>query len=129
MIHDSNENADQSLGALVGDIMSDTKKLVTQHIELLRHEIHEDFRKSKRAAMVMMTAHVMGVVACITMSAMLVGLLAWALPWVSWWCWCGIVGGVLMALAVVTYHNSKRMIASTNLLPNEFVKALKENFP
>lgn len=129
MIHDSNDTADQRLGALVGDILSDSRKLVMQHIELLRHEIREDFRKSKRAALVMVTAHVLGVVGCITVAAMLVGLFAWALPGVPWWCWCGIVGGMLMALAAVTYLSGKRMIASMNLLPNEIVKALKENFP
>lgn len=129
MISDSEGTADQSLGALVGDIVSDSQKLVMQHIELLRHEVREDFRKSKRAALVMVSAHVLGVVGCATLVAMLVGLLAWAAPSVSWWCWSGIVGGILMALSAVTYYSGKRMIASMNLLPNEIARALKENFP
>ncbi len=128
MIHDSNETAGQSLSALVGEIAGDAHRLVKQHVELLRHEVREDFRKSRRAALVMVGAHVLGVVGCAAVAAMLVGLLTWAAPAVPWWCWCGIVGGALMALSALVYRRGKRMVASMNLLPNEIAQALKENF-
>jgi hypothetical protein len=57
---------------------------------------------------------------------MLVGLLAWAVPAVAWWCWSGIVGVALLILAAAVYRSAKRLLASINPLPDETARVIKE---
>lgn len=127
MSHSSEDMADQSISSLVGEIVTDAQKLMKQHLELLRVEVREDIRKSRRAALVMASAHVLALVGCASVAAMLVGLLTWAAPGVAWWCWCGIIGGATLMMSAVVYGGGKRLLATLNLLPDQSVRALKES--
>lgn len=118
--------AEPGIASLIGGIVGDTKRLVKQHLDLFRHEVREDFRKSKRAARIMAIAHMLALVGCVFVAAMLVGLLVWAVPAVPWWCWSGLVGAALLIVSAAVYHSAKNLLASINPLPDETARVIKE---
>ena len=127
MLMETKLPADQSFGPLVGGIVSDVQRLVKQHLDLFREELREDFRKSKRAAILMVVGYVLLQMSCLLVFAMLIGLLAWAVPTMPWWIWCGILGlATLLALALVA-SVTKKMISTMNLKPDQTATALQED--
>lgn len=118
--------ANGGVTTLVSGILDDAQKLVRQQVDMLKAEVREDFRRSKRAAefgsmgIVLLTVGLLG----------LVSALAFFLHehyqfsmWASW----GIIGliflGAGMALAVTSYILLERF----NPLPDKTFHALQEN--
>ncbi len=119
--------ADQSIASLVGGIATDVQTLLGQHLELLRQEVFNDFQRTKQALSAFGIAAACLMVAFGIVICGVIGCLSWAVPQVHWWGWCLIIGGVLVAIAGGLYMAGKRTLASFNPLPDEAVKAVKEN--
>lgn len=124
---DTSETAGQSIGALVGGVVEDARLLVTQHVNLLKQEVREDIRKGKSVGFVMVASLVLAVVGGTCVAAMMVGLLAWAVPDLRWWAWSGIVGGAMLALAAGVFFTAKSKIATMNLIPDQSIRTIKED--
>lgn len=116
-----------SLAALVGGIVGDVQNLVKHHLDLFHHEIQEDFRKTKEAALSVALAASLAALGGILLVVMLIGLLAWAVPDVPWWGWCGILAGALLLTAGALYYRGKKKFESFNPLPDESAQAVKES--
>jgi predicted lysophospholipase L1 biosynthesis ABC-type transport system permease subunit len=115
-----------SVTGLVAGIINDAQTLLKQQAEMLKAEVREDFRRSKRAA----EFGALGVV-CATVGALgLITALAYLLHeqfqfamWASW----GIVGGLFMIAGVALGGFSYVLLERFNPLPDKTFNALKEN--
>lgn len=115
------------MNTLVSGIVGDLRQLLKQHFDMLRAEVREDMRQAKRGAMSVATAMVVAFIGVQLVVAMLVGLLAWLVPDVAWWAWCGIVGGVTILSACLLYYYGQKKLASFSTLPDQTAQAAKEN--
>lgn len=111
---------------LVSGILDDAQKLARQQVEMLKAEVREDFRRSKRAAefgglgIVLLTVGFLG----------LVTALAYFLHeqyqfsmWASW----GITGGVFLLTGGALAATSYILLERFNPLPDKTFHALQEN--
>jgi hypothetical protein len=118
--------ANANVTTLVSGILDDAHKLLRQQFEMLKSEVKEDFRRSKRAAefgglgIVMLTVGFLGLVAC----------LAYYLHehyGFSMWASCGITGGLFVAVGGALAATSYILLERFNPLPDKTFNALQEN--
>ena len=114
-----------SIATLLSGIVSDVQRLLKQHIELFREEVREDLRKTKRGAMAFAGALLLAIVGAAFALSFLVGLLAWAVPAVPWWGWCGILGAAFVLIAFALVQAGKKSIASIGV--EQTTQAIKED--
>jgi len=119
-------NGNGTVTALVSGIVDDAQKLLRQQVEMLKSEVKEDFRRSKRAAefggmgIVLLTVGFLG----------LVTALAYFLHehyqfsmWASW----GITGAIFLVTGGALAATSYILLERFNPLPDKTMDALKEN--
>ena len=115
-----------SVTGLVSGIINDAQTLLKQQTEMLKAEVREDFKRSKRAA----EFGALGIV-CATVGALgLITALAYLLHeqyafkmWASW----GIVGGLFLVAGIALGGFSYILLERFNPLPDKTFNALKEN--
>lgn len=115
-----------TLTGIVSGIMDDAQKLVRQQVEMLKAEVKEDFRRSKRAAE-------FGGLGVVTLTVGFLGLvtaLAYFLHehyqfslWASW----GITGGSFFLAGAALAATSYILLERFNPLPDKTFNALQEN--
>jgi hypothetical protein len=111
---------------LVSGIIDDAQKLLGQQIEMLKSEVKEDFRRSKRAAefggagIVMLTVGALGLVFALTY------LLHEQYGYTRWGSFA-IVGGIFFAIGAALAVTSYILLERFNPLPDKTMGALKEN--
>jgi len=127
MSPDLKTNPDASVTTLVSGILHDAQELVKQQFELFKHEIRNDFRKTKEAGVSLGSGAGLGLVGVFLLGEMLVHLLNWAVPDLPLWGGYGICGLAFCAAAGCLVYAGKRKIDSVQSLPEESVEALKEN--
>ena len=110
---------------LVTGIINDAQELIKQQLALARHEIKEDFRKTKEAALSLALGGTIALLGGLLLGFMLVYLLA--LTDLPLWACYGIVGGLLAVVGGVLVYMGKKELDSFNPLPEESAQALKEN--
>ena len=115
-----------TVSGLVSGILDDAQTLVKQQIEMLKAEVREDFRRSKRAA----EFGAVGIVCATVGSLGLVTAVAYLLHeqfqfamWASW----GIVGGAFTILGIALGVTSYLLLERFNPLPDKTFSALQEN--
>lgn len=118
--------APQTVTGLVSGIVNDAQTLLRQQADMLKAELKEDFKRSKRAAEFGALAVVFATVGALG----LITALAWILHeqagfkmWASW----GIVGGLFTAVGVACGAFSYILLERFNPLPDKTFNALKEN--
>ena len=124
--HDTPPPAAGTVTGLVSSILDDAQKLVRQQMDMLKAEIREDFRRSKRAAefgglgIVLLTVGFLGLVAA----------LAYFLHesyqfsmWASW----GITGLIFLLIGGALAATSYILLERFNPLPDKTFHALQEN--
>ncbi len=118
---------DPGFVSLLGGIVTDFQSLLTQHLNLFKREVLDDVKKSRRAAITMGAALMVGALGVMLLSAMVVGLLAWAVPQVPWWGWAGVAGVLACLVGLAMFTAAKKLFASITPLPEETAKAIKED--
>jgi hypothetical protein len=121
-----NPSEQQNISALVTGILHDAEELIRQQVKLIRHEVKEDFRKTKEAAVPMGIGLWLALLGSILLSvAVALGLVeaGLLLPWSSF----AIVGGTVALVGGGLFYVGKKKFASFNPLPDESAEALKEN--
>jgi len=131
-----NHTDTNSVGSLVGGILSDVQDLIKQQLQLTRKEIEADFRKTREAASVLALGLGITFLGGFSLCLMLAHLLHYySFPAntvrdtanLALWACYGIVAAVfLVAGGCVTYAGKKKF-DSFNPLPEESAQALKEN--
>jgi hypothetical protein len=113
--------------SLVSGIINDVRELIKQEVAMLRHEIKEDFRKTKEATLAMGVGITVAALGGFLLCFLLVYLLYWAIPGLALWGAFGIVGGFFIIVGGVLTYLGKKKFDSFNPLPDESAQALKEN--
>lgn len=118
--------ANGNMTALVSGILDDAQKLAKQQIEMLKAEVREDFRRSKRAAefgglgVVLLTVGFLGLV--MALSYFLHETYQFSL-WASW----SITGGLFLLVGGALAATSYILLERFNPLPDKTFNALQEN--
>ena len=116
-----------SMTSLVTGIINDVQELIKQQVAMVRHDIKEDLRKTKEAALAMSVGVAVASLGGFLLCFLLVYLLFWAVDGLPLWGAFGIVGGLFVIVGgVLTYLGNKKF-DSFNPLPDESAQALKEN--
>ena len=111
---------------LVSGLLDDAQKLVRQQIEMLKSEVREDFRRSKRAAefgslgVVLLTVGFLGLV--MALAYFLHEYYQFSL-WASW----SITGGLFLVVGGALAATSYILLERFNPLPDKTFNALQEN--
>lgn len=115
-----------TVSALVGGIVTDAQKLLAQQVEMLKAEVKEDFRRSKRAAefgslgIVLLTVGFLGLVFA------LANFLHEHYQF-SMWASFGITGLIFLVTGGALAATSYILLERFNPLPDKTFDALKEN--
>jgi len=118
--------AGASVTHLVSGIIDDAQTLLKQQVEMLKSEVREDFKRSKRAAefgslgIVLLTVGFLGLV---TALAYLLHERYQFAMWASW----GITGGLFLVAGGILAGISYALLERFNPLPDKTFSALQEN--
>jgi len=111
---------------LVSGIVNDAQNLLRQQAEMLKAEVREDFRRSKRAAefgsagIALTTVGLLGLITA--MAYFLHEQYAFKM-WASW----GIVGALFAGVGIACAVTAYLLLERFNPLPDKTFNALKEN--
>jgi hypothetical protein len=127
MATDLKSTQEPSVTALVSGIISDAEELFKQQFELLKHEVRDDFRKTKEAGFTLGLGGALGLLGAFLLVQMLVFLTQWLVPaWPLWVCF-GIWGAVIFLGGAIVFLLGKTTLDSVDPLPAKSAQALKEN--
>jgi hypothetical protein len=115
-----------SLTALVTGIVHDAEELFKQQMALFKTEMRQDYVRTKEAAISLGTGLGVAALGAIFLCFFVVYLLNWGLAIPLWGCYL-IVGGVLCTAGVVLFFWGRSQFESFNPLPDQSVRAVKEN--
>ncbi len=118
--------AGPSMTALVSGIINDAQTLLRQQAEMLKAEVREDFKRSKRAAEFGALGIVFATVGAMGLITALVYLLHEQFHFAMWASW-GIVGGLFLIIGGALGWFSYVLLERFNPLPDKTFNALKEN--
>jgi hypothetical protein len=116
-----------SVTSLVSGIVRDAQELIKQQAALVRTEIREDFRKTKKAALLLVCGALAALPAALLLCFALVYLLHWSAPALELWAWFLIVGGAIGVASSALIYSGVKRFQSFSPLPDESVAALREN--
>jgi Flp pilus assembly protein TadB len=126
-VEQERESEAPRLTALVGDILDDAGRLVSQQAALFRAEVREDFRRTATAVQYIGFGLAVGAVGGLFLCvAAVYGLVAAAPTLPIWACWA-IIGGTLFLAGVVATLVGRHLVKSFNPLPEKSLAALEEN--
>lgn len=115
-----------SVTGLVSGIINDAQTLLKQQTEMLKAEVREDFKRSKRAAEFGAVAIVFTTVGALGLITALAYLLHEQFGFKMWASW-GIVGGLFAIVGGSCAAFSYTLLERFNPLPDKTFNALKEN--
>jgi hypothetical protein len=117
-----------SMTQLVSGIVGDVQEILVNQMALLRHEVKEDFRRTRDASLaVVLGLAILGlgsVLLCLTV----VYLLEWAFESLPLWGAFAIVGIPIAIAGGVLLSSGLAELRSFNPLPDETATAVKETF-
>jgi hypothetical protein len=116
-----------SVTELVTGIIADTQTLFKQQIEMLTHEIKNDFSKTREAGFMLGLGAGVGLVGALLLAWMLVLLTSLALPDLPLWACYGGWGTVLFIIGAGLAYLGKLKLDSFNPLKDETARSVKEN--
>jgi hypothetical protein len=118
--------SEQNLSTLVTGILNDAQLLFRQQVDMVRHEVREDFRKTKEAAVPLAIGAYLALLGVALLSVTL-ALMLDAFTTLDTWACFAIVGGVVALAGGGLVYAGKQKFASFNPLPDQSAKALQEN--
>jgi hypothetical protein len=127
MATDLHSTQDPSVTSLVTGIIGDAQELFKQQFELFKHEVRDDFRKTKEGGLTLAGAGGLGLVGAILLVQMLVYLTQWLVPELALWACFGIWGALMFGMGVVLFFIGKTTLDTIDPVPEKSAQALKEN--
>jgi len=120
--------SDPSLASLATSIIHDVQDLFKQQLDLFKHEVEVNLRKTREAtaslAVGLLFLFLSSGLLCLTVVYLLEWLFAPKLP--LWACFLIVTGLVGIPGAILAY-NARQQFRSVNVLPEQSAEALKEN--
>jgi len=112
--------------ALIGDILADAYTLLLQELQLAKHELQEESRKTLSASLALGSGIILALFGGLFLLFMLVHLLN-ALTELPLWACYGSIGGVLVIAAIALLVFGIKRVKQVQVLPVRTVETLKEN--
>jgi hypothetical protein len=116
-----------SVTSLVGGIIDDAQRLMSQQLKLFRSEIQHDMARTRKASFLLGSGLGIAFLGGIVLIFALAHLLNWAFPTFPLWACYGVIGFVVAALGGFLAYTGKKQFDSFNPLPDESLQALQEN--
>jgi hypothetical protein len=128
MASDLHSTQEPSVTELVTGIINDAQTLFKQQVEMLKHEVKEDFRKTREAGRMLGLGTVIGTVGAILVAQML-ALATFALfePHLPLWGCYGIWGAVILAAGLSLVLAGKAKLDTVRPLDDQVAQTVKEN--
>jgi uncharacterized membrane protein YqjE len=132
MANELQTGSDPSVTTLVTGIIKDAQELMKQQLALFQHEIKEDLKRTREAALSLVAGAGVALVGALLLCFMLVHLMHWAIPAAGgpeiplWVCFAA-VGGILTVLGIALVWAGIKKFETFNPLPDESVEVMKEN--
>jgi hypothetical protein len=117
----------QNASRLVAGILEDASKLISQHVELFRAEVRQDFKKTMTAAKYLSTGSLLIVVGCLFLAVALVPLIGEFFPSLPLWSRWAIVGGTFILAGGIAFAIGQSVMRSFNPLPDQTLAAIRED--
>jgi hypothetical protein len=117
----------QNATRLVAGIIDDATKLISQHVDLFRAEVRQDFKRSVTAAKYLGTGSILLVVGCLFLAISLVPLLGEFFPSLPIWSRWAIVGGLFVVTGGIAFAIGQSVMRSFNPLPDQTLAAIQED--
>jgi uncharacterized membrane protein YqjE len=127
MATDLQTHDEPSLTNLVKGIIDDVQSLTKQQFTLLKQELQEDMRKTRKAAMPMIVGLVVAFIGVLLLGHGLALLLNWIFPGLPVWVAYAIVGAIILGAGAGLFFAGEKQFEKFNPLPNRSLEALKEN--
>ena len=112
--------------ALIGDILADAHTLLLQELQLAKHELQEESRKTLSASLALGSGIILALFGGLFLLFMLVYLLN-ALTELPLWACYGSIGGLLVIAAIALLVFGMKRVKQVQVLPVRTVETLKEN--
>ena len=112
--------------ALIGDILADAYTLLLQELQLAKHELQEEARKTLSASLALGSGIFLALFGGLFLLFMLVHLLN-ALADLPLWACYGSIGGLLVIAAIALLVFGIKRVKQVQVLPVRTVETLKEN--
>jgi hypothetical protein len=112
--------------ALAGDVLAGVEQLVVQQLQLLRHELRQDLRQARTAAIFLGAGLGVTLVGGLLFCLMPPYWLHWSVPELPLWACFGSAGGVFLLLGGGAVYTALEKFQASAALP-ESLAALKEN--
>lgn len=119
-------NSEPTLAQLVNGLVSDASLLLHQELALARHEIYEEARKTKTAAVSLGTGIGIAAIGGSLLIIMLVHALQALTEWPLWICY-GIIGGLCAIVGAALLYRGKQKISEIDVVPQQTIETMKEN--
>jgi hypothetical protein len=116
-----------SVTELVSGIFNDAQTLFKQQFEMLKHEVKEDFRKTREASLMLGLGAGVGGVGAILLAHMLALLTNWAFPNLPLWVCYGIWGVVTLVAGAAVVLVGKSKLEAVQPLDDVAAQTVKEN--
>jgi len=127
MATDLHTGTEPSMSSLLTGLINDGQELLKQQLTLFKHEVEDDFRKTRAASAALVGGALVALIGGVLLSLSLVHLLGWLLPtWPLWVCYL-VVGGVIAAVGYGLVSAAWNQFQSFNPLPDKTAQALQEN--
>jgi len=123
--HDS-AASETSVTRLVSGIVDDAQELLRQQIVLLKHEVRRDLRDARQMGVSFVVSMLLGGIAVVLLSFMLVYLVNW-LWTVPLWIGFGMVGCISAVVGVGLFLFAREKLEEMTPVSDEARDALKEN--
>lgn len=114
----------ESIGSLLSGLIGDLQQLIRGEVTLAKTEIREELASAARGVGMLGAAAVVSLVGLIVL---MFGVAAYLEKWLEDWQAMGIVGLVLIALAVVIGLLGKRRLQASAITPDRTIASLKED--
>ena len=112
--------------ALIGDILAEAHTLLMQELQLAKHELQEEARKTLSASLALGGGFFLALFGGLFLLFMLVYLLN-ALTELPLWACYGSIGGLLVIAAIALLVFGIKRVKQVQVLPVRTVETLKEN--
>jgi Putative Actinobacterial Holin-X, holin superfamily III len=127
MANDLHTVPESSVTALVSGIIDDAQELFKQQVALLKHELKDEIRQTKEAALSLAWGVGFAVIGGLLLCVMLPLLLHWGIPAIPLWGCFAIVGGILAVIGGGLIYTATQKLEAINPVPPQSVEALREN--
>ena len=114
------------VAALIGDILADAYTLLLQELQLAKHELQEEARKTLSASLALGSGIFLALFGGLFLLFMLVYLLN-ALTELPLWACYGSIGGLLVIASIALLVFGMKRVKQVQVLPVRTVETLKEN--